>query len=173
MVHSSSLRQVLGRMSASLSRTAVPVTVKAGKNELLRLFDVAKTSASEQVFAYCSWHKDSSTAIYYIYRNGRKIPLLSSEKYWLKAFGGVTFLNENELLVSYGRAGKDHLLLMRYDASQGVYRIVRELDGSDYSIDSFRTIRPAASPDGSAFMYQQGWYDPEDFCNFNTDIRLG
>ena len=173
LVYAPGRKQVLGRMSASLPRTTIPVCVRPADSQLLRLFDVAKTSPAEQVFAYCAWHQDSSVATYYVYRDGRKIPLLSSEKYWITAFGGVSFLNKDELLVSYGRSGRDHLIRMRYDASKGTYRIAGELDGSDYSAESFRTIRPAASPDGSVFMYQQGWYNPEDFTSFRTGILLG
>lgn len=144
---------------------------KPGSGKTQRLFDVAVTAPEKLKVAYCVTDRENTTsADYYIYNDGDIREIMTSESaFWRYYFGGISFIDENTILASCCKGGRDRIVLAKLYGTmvRNKWEIASAKAGSKK-----RMIRPVTSPDGKAAMYQYGTYDNTSFHSFNLDAHM-
>ena len=114
IIYNSDMTQ-LGKLGTQISSTKFNIVVPQDQGKYTRLFDVAETDVNETEIAYCKWSAGAKRADYSILRNGEVYPIASkSDEFWLKYFGGISFINKDNIVVSYGNESVDHVELMNF-----------------------------------------------------------
>ena len=105
----------LGQMGSSIDCTKFNVIIPQESNKYTRLFDVAETEPNKPEIAYCKWTKGAKKADYSILRDGETYSIATgSDEFWLKYFGGISFIDKDNIVVSYGNNYVDHIETMKF-----------------------------------------------------------
>lgn len=105
----------LGKMGNAIDATKFNIIIPQEQGKYTRLFDVAETDINKTEIAYCKWNIGGKKADYSILRDDKTYSVATqSDEFWLKYFGGISFINQDYIVVSYGNNATDHVEIMKF-----------------------------------------------------------
>ena len=195
--------KILGRLGTPIDATRFNIVIPQEQGKYTRLFDVAVTDPNSVEIAYCMWNTNATKADYTILRNGTKYNIATqSDQFWTKYFGGVSFIDKDNIVVSYGNDSIDHVETMKFgdrtireeveeQAAEGVVHTItepvekqytektvtdfhpdRDISKTSYKDSSYRSVRPVVDINGKTIMWQYGYYNVNSFKSYNMDARF-
>lgn len=135
-----------------------------------RLFDIGISDIESPMILYAPFNLSSNNdSVYKLYNAGTVTTIcnggnaLWNPKYQL----GATFKNESEILVARNENNVDIVELYGIDGTlkETIYREV-------VTNTSIRNFRPISDPNGRGYAYLRGFYNNEDYKDFNADAIL-
>lgn len=119
----------VGKLGKFVDYRNFDIVIPKEPNRVTRLFDVAVTKTTETEIAYCTWKTSNKKADYKILRNGKTYVLAeNSDEFWTKYFGGMSFVDKDNVIVSYGVESEDHIDLMRFGEYTDIIEIKKDDD---------------------------------------------
>ena len=184
-VYSSDMSYI-GKLGDPIDCEKFDVVIQKENRRYIRLFDVAITDVNSTEIAYCTWKKNADVASYYILRDGVTHRVIkSSESFWDKYFGGMSFINKDSVVVSYGKSGKDSIVVLDYKkqvvepTTDGAepeetykFEVTRKISTTYYDDNEYRSVRPIVDQNKKCILWLYGYYDSSDYTSFNMDARF-
>ena len=163
---------MLGSINDTFNYNDFSIVLNKEKGKSTRLFDVAVTAPEQLEFAYCTWVSGNTYADYKIFKNGKKYTIVNgSYGFWIKYFGGISFINKNELVVSSGEVfNGDKVSIFKYNENTDKYISEQTLFKTN-NIKN-RAIRPIVSYNSiengiTDIMWLYGNYDYYSYNKFD------
>ena len=171
---------VLGTINDTYNYKNFNIVLKKEDGRATRLFDVAVTDPKDLELAYCTWDynfstgKGSKTASYRILRNKNIYTIVdNSYGFWQKYFGGISFIDSNEIVVSSGVENDSDLVsIYKFDEKNNKFKESYYLFKTSNK-ELYRTLRPIVSYNSSVsfssdLMWLYGYYNYDKYTEFNT-----
>ncbi|MBR6401927.1 MAG: BNR-4 repeat-containing protein [Eubacterium sp.] len=191
---------ILGQLGTSIDATRFNVVIPQEEGKYTRLFDVAVTNPDSVEIAYCKWNVNGTKADYSILRNKEIYEIATqSDRFWLKYFGGIAFIDKDNIVVSYGNDCIDHVETMKFgertikeeveddeikhtdtepiekkyvEKTIKDFHLDRDISKTSYKDSHYRSVRPVVDINDKTIMWQYGYYDSKAYTSFNMDARF-
>ncbi|MBO6145426.1 MAG: hypothetical protein J6O62_01310 [Bacilli bacterium] len=167
---------LLGSINDTFDYSDFSIVLEKEKGKLTRLFDAAVTEPGRLALAYCTWvpKKNGETyATYKVLKNNKKYTIVNnSYGFWSKYFGGISFIDEDEMVVSSGiNNSVDTISIYKYDLKYDRISESRKIFRT-YNNQNYRAIRPIVSYNlknsGKVdIMWLYGKYNHDNYNNFD------
>lgn len=147
--------------------TVIIPTPETGKQ---RILDVAVTAPSEISVLYSRW-TTATDGVYKWYHNGESVTICNcgAALYLDKYQGGAAFVTTERIVVSRGEEGVEYIELWNLSASPTKDTVIYQETKGTIPI---RNCRPIVSPDGKSLLWHRGYYNANDYQDFNSDAKI-
>ena len=170
---------LLGTSSVSATDFDIIIATETGKTQ--RLLDCAVTAPNVTKVLYCPFTEQADTtpeedlvfdAVYKIYDSGNTITVCDAGyTIWKQRYqGGASWIDDNSLILS--RCDDTYDYIETYSLSGSTVTKDEELHKEAIGTIPIRNARPIADVNGKAVMWWRGYYNRNDYRDFNTDAEM-
>lgn len=162
---------VLGISNISYSDFTIIIHNETGKTQ--RLFDVAITAPSRALILYAPFTANAGNdSVYKIYDDGVVTTLANGgESLWTPKYqDGCAWIGTDKIASIRGYQGQDVVEIYDYASNTATLSetVYSELKGNI----PIRNARPIVDINEKAFLWHRGYYNANDYTDFNTDAKM-
>ena len=157
----------------NIKHTSFNIIIANEDEKTQRLFDVAITDVEKPLILYTTFTTSSDDdSAYKIYDNGKSYVLCNGgESIWHPKYQcGAAFVNDKSIACIRNSDGYDIVELYSY--LNGVSKLSKEVSRNFVGTNRIRSARPIVDINGKAFLWHKGWYNKDNFCDFNCDSKI-
>ena len=164
-------KTALGKEKVSYLNFDILIDVPAGKVQ--RMFDVAISDPKSPRILYTTFSNDKNAndSEYYIYDSGKSVKICNGGvPLWNPKYqGGASFAGDDCIVVARNASGTDYIEV--YDYVNGTVKLSQSVY-SQKAVGNNRNARPIVDVNGRAFLWHNGYYNPNSYKDFDTDAKI-
>ena len=164
-------KTALGKEMVSYLNFDILIDVPAGKVQ--RMFDVAISDPKSPRILYTTFSNDKNAndSEYYIYDSGKSVKICNGGvPLWNPKYqGGASFAGDDCIVVARNASGTDYIEV--YDYVNGTVKLSQSVY-SQKAVGNNRNARPIVDVNGRAFLWHNGYYNPNSYKDFDTDAKI-